>query len=164
MTKCNDVDSVIINSPPKLPFFLKVENQPTKSRPTANPTQTPIKRWHSWALAGITKHKKIPSTTNVKPFEEYAKTWVCYKILLIELESGMCVNILSSFTINTYISFTYEIFLLQHFSYFSCVPLWTILLKKHRWQSPLGGRMTKCNDVASGIINSPPKLPFCLEP
>ena len=23
MTKCNDVDSVIINSPPKLPFFLK---------------------------------------------------------------------------------------------------------------------------------------------
>ena len=51
MTKCNDVDSVIINSPPKMPFFLKVENHPTTSRPSANPAQTSIKRWCSWVLA-----------------------------------------------------------------------------------------------------------------
>jgi len=51
MKKCNDVYSEKINSPPKLPFFLKVENHPTTSRPSANPAQTPIKRWCSWVLA-----------------------------------------------------------------------------------------------------------------
>ena len=73
MTKFNDVDSVIVNSPPQLPFFSKVDNHPSKVEAHL---LTPPKRRSKDGVVGFDMEgnyykTNVPSTTNFNPFEKY---------------------------------------------------------------------------------------------
>ena len=66
-------DSVIVNSPPQLPFFSKVDNHPSKVEAHL---LTPPKRRSKDGVVGFDMEgnyykTNVPSTTNFNPFEEY---------------------------------------------------------------------------------------------